>query len=218
MANEIQFHTLSGLTLDLLIFSKAGLVADADGNLEAHTIATFEDHVFPMTESPGGSGRYQASMPPIATAGVYTIRVTRRVGANADIEDPPAGVGEIGWDGTAVVDSQDIKASTDLIEAVKDQTDRIPEHPAVADSSGRVTLAPTGLDAIPITEPTGVATSFRQMLVQLWRRFFGATILSKTQDGKGELLTYASDGVTPITTQEVTESDVAEVQGEAEDA
>jgi hypothetical protein len=58
----------------------------------------------------------------------------------------------------------------------------------------------TLLDNVPITAPTGPATTFREMLVQTWRRFFKASSLSATQ-----LITYADDGTTPVTTQTVSE-------------
>lgn len=50
------------------------------------------------------------------------------------------------------------------------------------------TLAATGLDTIPVTEPAGVAGTFREMVVQTWRRFFKKSTLTSTQ-----LKTYKDD-------------------------
>lgn len=71
-------------------------------------------------------------------------------------------------------------------------------------------LASDGLDSIPITSPTGVASNFRELIVQIWRRFFKRTTLTATQ-----LKTYADDGVTVITTQAVEDDDITETQGPA---
>lgn len=59
-------------------------------------------------------------------------------------------------------------------------------------------LASTGLDAIATTAPTGVATTFPQMLIQVWRRYFRKVV--KTTTGN-TITTYADDGVTAVTTQ-----------------
>lgn len=71
-------------------------------------------------------------------------------------------------------------------------------------------LAANGLDSISTTAPTGVASNFREMVVQTWRRFFKPTSLTSTQ-----LKTYADDGTTPLTTQPVTNSGGTETVGNA---
>lgn len=62
-------------------------------------------------------------------------------------------------------------------------------------------LAAAGLDAISTTAPTGVASNFREMMVQLWRRFFKRVYKDKNA---GTIRTYADDGTTVITTQAYT--------------
>jgi hypothetical protein len=42
-------------------------------------------------------------------------------------------------------------------------------------------LLEDGMDTISITEPDGVATTFREMVVQTWRRFFKKTTLASTK-------------------------------------
>lgn len=68
--------------------------------------------------------------------------------------------------------------------------------------SGQVKLASDGLDSISTTAPTGVASNFREMLVQTWRRFFKKTVRDATT-----IKTYADNGTTVLTTQSYTSVD-----------
>uniref|UniRef100_A0A6M3INK0 Uncharacterized protein n=1 Tax=viral metagenome TaxID=1070528 RepID=A0A6M3INK0_9ZZZZ len=79
----------------------------------------------------------------------------------------------------------------------------------VSDKTGFV-LAATGLDAVATTAPAGVASTFREMVVQLWRRWFKRTNLTKTGAGTGTEKTYADNDVDVLTTHAVT--DDGEVQ------
>lgn len=73
-------------------------------------------------------------------------------------------------------------------------------------------LASTGLDSIATTAPAGVASNFREMIVQTWRRFFKKA----THDsGAGEIKTFADDGTTVLTTQAATTAGDVETQGAA---
>lgn len=49
-------------------------------------------------------------------------------------------------------------------------------------------LASDGLDSVATTEPSGVASNFREMLVQTWRRFF-----KKTTATSSAIITYKDD-------------------------
>ena len=72
-------------------------------------------------------------------------------------------------------------------------------------------LAADGLDAVAVTEPAGLATNFREVILQLYRRFFGKGAKSTTQ-----IITYQEDGSTPATTQAITDDGAGnETQGEA---
>ena len=71
-------------------------------------------------------------------------------------------------------------------------------------------LASDGLDSIPITAPSGVATTFREMVVQVWRRFFKKVI--KTSD---TITTYADNGTSGITSQAISATTAAQTQGAA---
>lgn len=71
-------------------------------------------------------------------------------------------------------------------------------------------LASDGLDSISVTAPSGVASTFPAMLVQLFRRFFKKSTLTATQ-----LKTYADDGTTVVTTQTVSDDGTTQTQGAA---
>lgn len=73
-----------------------------------------------------------------------------------------------------------------------------------------VVLAATGLDNIAITAPSGVASTFREMIVQLWRRFFKKATRDETT-----IKTYADNGVTVLTTQTISVDGDDEEQGAA---
>ena len=73
-------------------------------------------------------------------------------------------------------------------------------------------LGSTGLDTIATTAPTGVATTFPGMIVQLFRRFFGKAIKDTSTN---TIKTYASNGTTVVTTQTIAETTTVETQGEA---
>jgi hypothetical protein len=77
-------------------------------------------------------------------------------------------------------------------------------------SASGVSLAATGLDAITVTAPSTVATTFPAMVVQVWRRFFNKSTLTST-----ELKTYADNGTTVVTTQAVSDDGTTQTQGAA---
>lgn len=73
-------------------------------------------------------------------------------------------------------------------------------------------LAATGLDAISVADPGGVAnqTTLPKILVALYRRFFKKSTLTATQ-----LQTFADDGATVNTTQAVSDDGTIQTQGAA---
>lgn len=80
---------------------------------------------------------------------------------------------------------------------------------AAASKSG-YSLAATGLDSISVTRPAAKATTFPQMIAQLFYRFFGKATMTSTQ-----LKTYAADGTTVVTTQTCSDDGTTQTQGEA---
>lgn len=82
----------------------------------------------------------------------------------------------------------DIVDQTDQLEF--DDSDPSGTKPIVA------TLTSTGLDNILATEPTGRATTFREMIVQLWMRFF-----NKVEKTSSDIIVYDEGGSGAVTTQ-----------------
>jgi len=110
----------------------------------------------------------------------------------------------VDYDVAAASDIPSVPSSSDNATAVWAAGTR-----TLTDKTG-FKLASDGLDAITTTAPTGVASNFREMLVQLWRRFFKKATKSSTQ-----IKTYADDGTTVVTTQTISESGSDETQGAA---
>jgi hypothetical protein len=79
----------------------------------------------------------------------------------------------------------------------------------VADKTG-FKLASDGLDTIATTAPSGSAANFREMIVQVWRRFF-----KKATRTSSQLRTYGDDGVTVVTSQAISADGTTETQGTA---
>jgi hypothetical protein len=79
----------------------------------------------------------------------------------------------------------------------------------VSDKTG-YSLAAAGLDAISTTAPAGVASNFREMLVQTWRRLFKRATMTGS-----ELRCYADDGTTVVTTQALADDGTTQTQGAA---
>ena len=63
---------------------------------------------------------------------------------------------------------------------------------------------------VSIIAPTGPAGNVREMLVQLWRRFFKKAIETDSQ-----LKTFADDGTTVVTTQAMSDDGTTQTQGAA---
>jgi len=73
-------------------------------------------------------------------------------------------------------------------------------------------LAEEGLDNILTTEPSGRASNFREMIVQLYMRFFNKTTLTDS------VLTVCDDGDASVTTQVVSDDDTTQTVNKAIDA
>lgn len=98
---------------------------------------------------------------------------------------------------------EDIKAKTDSLNFTGDDVK------ATLDSE-TVKLASDGLDSVATTEPAGVASDFREMLVQTWQRLFKKSTMTAT-----EVKTYKDDDITVATTQVVSDVGGTQTQGKA---
>ncbi len=71
-------------------------------------------------------------------------------------------------------------------------------------------LTADGLDNIPITPPTGVATTFREMMIQVWWRMFKRVTLVS-----GFVTMFRADNSTVMTSQQVSDNGTTQTQGPA---
>lgn len=83
---------------------------------------------------------------------------------------------------------------------------------AVAADKTGYKLASDGLDSVATTAPSGVASNFREMVVQTWRRWFKKTVYDIDDNN---IKTFADDDSTVVTTQTVAVSATEETQGAA---
>lgn len=127
------------------------------------------------------------------------------------------------WDGSAEVPLNS-RSSHTAAQAGTDAASKVLTTPANTldtDASGRVTpddktgygLASDGLDSISTTQPAGVASNFREMVIQTWCFFFKKSKLVKTGLETGTLTTYKDDGTTVATTQAVSDDGTTEEKG-----
>jgi len=87
------------------------------------------------------------------------------------------------------------KCYTIFIKVTVDEISDIMVHTFQIETDG-VNLLSTGLDNIAATEPTGVAITFREMIVQLWMRFFNTVDKDATK-----IQVYEDDDIAISTTQ-----------------
>lgn len=105
----------------------------------------------------------------------------------------------------------DYTPGTDSLESLRTRGDSswiTATSVTVSDKTG-FKLASDGLDTISTTQPAGVASNFREMIVQLWRRFFKKSTLTAT-----ELKTYKDDASVG-TTQVVSDDGTTQTQNNA---
>lgn len=110
-----------------------------------------------------------------------------------------------------------VALNPEMITPGKDAATNILTTPAnklTTNYTGQVQLSSDGLDSIPITAPTGVATTFRGMIVQTWRWFFKRSTVVAA-NGVGQIRTYADNGSTILTTQTITDDGTTQDKGSA---
>jgi len=87
----------------------------------------------------------------------------------------------------------------DSIDEIKTQTDSldfINSDPSTGKGEIISTLSSTGLDDINIAEPTGRASNFREIVIQLWMRFF-----NKVDKTSNQIRVYDEGASGTVTTQ-----------------
>lgn len=145
-------------------------------------MTTVESTVAPSEKVVGGnpSGIYWLSFDTQLSIGNYCIAVENN-------DEEVILYDTVEWDGSDVyTDLQIIKSTTNRISF--DSNDYIVSS-----------LSSDGLDNISITEPTGVASTFREIIIQVWMRFFNKVTKNSTT-----ITTYNSLGEIN-TTQSISE-------------
>lgn len=101
MAGEIQAQYPTGATLYAVLVNNAGSVWNGSAFDSTPTSGEWTTYAITMAEG-GTTGYYKGDMP-AASAGAYSYRVHNRVGGSAATTDPIVWVGEVQWDGTAIL-------------------------------------------------------------------------------------------------------------------
>lgn len=128
-----------------------------------------------------------------------------------DMQPMPADVRR--YLGAAATSAGSVPTLPDIAAAVRDVSNAAPAANSlgagIADKAG-YSLSATGLDAIAVTAPAEVATTFPGMVVQTWRRFFRKTVKTATT-----ITTYADDGTTVLTTETISSASGTDTKGAA---
>ena len=152
--------------------------------------------------STGNSPDYDPNIQPLVEEDI--------VGIGSDVAAIKAQTDQLSFTGGSVnatsIDVAAIKAKTDLLTFTGNDVK------ATLDSE-TVKLSSDGLDNLSVSPGSGPASSFREMIVRLYLRFFGRTKYDK--DAK-KIYTYNSgETSTPATTQNVTDGTSAQIIDEA---
>lgn len=110
-------------------------------------------------------------------------------------------------------DQSAVEAAIAVVQSHGDSTWATATSVTVSDKTG-FKLASDGLDSVATTAPTGPAANFREMVVQVWRRFFKRSTRTYS-GGTQQIVTYADNGTTPVTTQTISDDGTTETQGVA---
>lgn len=193
----------SGETVNANVISISG-DSDAADNLEA---------AYDGTGYAGGTIRQKVDLDTIKTQTVTCaagVTVPAAIASTTNITSA-TGVDVTKWNGSAVA-TPSVAGVPEVDITHVSGTAASPAgtvSATVADKTG-FKLASDGLDSIATTAPTGSASNFREMLVQVWRRFF-----KKATRTNSQLRTYADDGVTVVTSQAISSDGTTETQGTA---
>ncbi len=112
MAGEIQVaYGITAKTLYAIVHNSVAQVAQSTtSTFVSYVTANLANYTVAMTEQGTASGYYVGTFPTWITAGAYNVTVYVRAGGSAAEGDAVAGVGEIQWDGTAVLPLSTVNA------------------------------------------------------------------------------------------------------------
>lgn len=198
---------LTGATVDSCVFTQAGT------NKDMFTLLDSNSRISRSVLSANGSGKSINAASALTFAGrgntlpqglgtnvtntLVDVDLTAATIADAVADEPLADHTTAGSAGKTLAD---VLVDTAEIGAAGAGLSAIPKT--------GFKLASDGLDSIATTAPAGVASNFREMLVQVWRRFFKKSTLTATQ-----LKTYDDAGTGVLTTQTVSDDNTTQTQG-----
>lgn len=194
MANEI-YDPLMGASLTgfyLAFRHSDGLYLKTDntfGTYSGGSIASFALGVV----ATDAIGVYRTNMQAGAPAAEYTVQTfvaASGTPAAADVPGNKTSFFSFQWDGANRVD-----LNNPTVNSIGGGILANPSNKLSTDASGRVNLQATGLDAITATEVTGRASTFPQMLISLYMRFFNRITQTTTVQTM-----YKSDDITVAVT------------------
>lgn len=234
MANEITFGWKTGKNLTFGVYTSAGVEREvgtamtetpaASGLYLGTPTAIVSGDFVIVSDSDAskviGQGPYQPEVSlkddaitsakydestafPVKSADAGSTQIAR-TGADADtletISDEIAALEDFDPDNDAV-------ANVTLVDTTTTNTDMRGTDGANTTKTG-FSLASDGLDSVSIVEPSGVASNFREMVVQTWRRFF-----KRSKMTANSVVTYKDDNTTVATTQTLAETDDDQIMG-----
>ncbi len=207
MANEIHIDHDSVVTIYFIIRNITGNVNIAAGaTFEPYTAANIGTYNHTLTENGDGGGHYVGDFNSLLPNSHYFIQVFEQAGASPADGDSLVSNGAIDWDGAS-----EILLTNELAEirSQTDQLDFIFLNPSNGKSELIATLSSTGLDTISASEPSGRATTFREMIVQLYMRFFNKATLDNNN------LKVYTEGGSINTTQSVSDTGTTQTVNKA---
>jgi hypothetical protein len=199
MGTQITTHHSTGKNLYLLIFNDlVEVFRTTDNTFVTYVTANRGDYDIPNdTELGTASGIYPFTIDPDIVAGDYSFAIYERTGGSP--AEPPTDVlitmGALSWTGAKLIFTG---SPLGIADAVWDEPRG--QH-TVSGTFGQGTIiAPNGMTILTTTEPIGVPANFQEQLQWLYMRFSNKTEMTAT-----ELKTFASDDLTAITTQSLTD-------------
>lgn len=184
--DDLAYPTVSGRSLDVSAGGEAG-VDWANVGSPTTVVGLSGTTVKTATDVETDTADIQTRLPAALTADGNIKADTLRVGGTLQT------AGDLGAGVAAILDDT---GTSGVVVA--------------AGSKTGYALAAAGLDAVTATDPGGVASTFPQMVVALWRRFFKKTTMTSTQ-----IKTYGDDGSTVRTTQTISDDGTTQTQGAA---
>lgn len=182
----------------------SGAASDADSLPVCTASRNGSDTTIAVTVTGVDTGRYKATM---ACDGTWVAGDWITVSAAATVN----GVAGKGVVDNFVMDTKWVsQAASDALIAASDALVAASDALGAWAGTQAAALSATGLDAVPTTAPAGVAGTFREMVVQTWRRWFKKSTLTATQ-----LKTWNDAGTVALTTQNVSDNGTTQTVSDA---